>query len=79
WLSRTYAPKLQGIATSNARVTVEQNGRVLESIVVPPGPFEINNLGAISSGDLIMTITEENGSKRTEHFPVTIMGNLLRP
>ncbi|EDW6064641.1 PefC/AfrB family outer membrane usher protein [Salmonella enterica subsp. enterica serovar Oslo] len=79
WLSRTYAPKLQGIATTNARVTVEQNGRVLKSIVVPPGPFEINNLGAISSGDLVMTITEENGSKRTEHFPVTVMGNLLRP
>ncbi len=79
WLSRTYAPKLQGIATSNARVTVEQNGRVLESIVVPPGPFEISDLGAISSGDLVMTITEENGSKRTERFPVTVMGTLLRP
>lgn len=79
WLSRTYAPKLQGIATSNARVTVEQNGRILESIVVPPGPFEISNLGAISSGDLIMTITEENGSKRSERFPVTVMSNLLRP
>lgn len=79
WLSRTYAPKLQGIATSNARVTVEQNGRVLESIVVPPGPFEVSNLGAISNGDLIMTVTEENGSKRTERFPVTVMNNLLRP
>lgn len=79
WLSRTYAPKLQGIAVSNARVTVEQNGRILESIVVPPGPFEISNLGAINSGELLMTITEENGSKRTERYPVTIMNNLLRP
>lgn len=79
WLSRTYAPKLQGIAMSNARVTVEQNGRILDSIVVPPGPFEIRNLGAISSGDLIMTVTEENGSKRTQRFPVTVMSNLLRP
>ncbi|EBF0116115.1 outer membrane usher protein PefC [Salmonella enterica subsp. enterica] len=79
WLSRTYAPRLQGIATSNARVTIEQNGRVLESVVVPPGPFEISNLGSISSGDLVMTITEENGSKRSERFPVTVMSNLLRP
>ncbi|EEB3187816.1 fimbria/pilus outer membrane usher protein, partial [Salmonella enterica] len=79
WLSRTYAPKLQGIATSNARVTIEQNGRILESIVVPPGPFEISKLGAISNGDLIMTIIEENGTKRTERFPVTVMSNLLRP
>lgn len=39
-----YAPQITGIAQTNAKVTVAQNGRVLYQTTVA-GPFNISDLG----------------------------------
>ncbi|HEM0469445.1 PefC/AfrB family outer membrane usher protein [Escherichia coli] len=79
WNSRAYSPVINGIARTHARVTIEQSGYTLKSIVVPPGPFVINDLNGVYSGDLIMKIYEEDGSVRELRFPVAVLPNLLRP
>ena len=33
-----YAPTIRGVAQTNARVTVRQNGYIIYSTYVPPGP-----------------------------------------
>ena len=63
---RNFAPVIRGTATSNARVTVRQNGAVVYETTVPPGPFAINDLPVASlSGDLYVTVREADGTTRT--------------
>ncbi|UJD81799.1 fimbrial biogenesis outer membrane usher protein [Serratia rubidaea] len=63
---RGFAPTVRGIANSNARVTIRQNGTVIYQTYVPPGAFTINDLYPTSaSGDLQVTITEADGSERS--------------
>lgn len=79
WDSHAYSPVINGIAHTHARVTIEQSGYTLKSIVVPPGPFTIDDINGVYSGDLIMKIYEEDGSVREQRFPVAVLPNLLRP
>lgn len=79
WNSHAYSPVINGIAHTHARVTIEQSGYTLKSIVVPPGPFTIDDINGVYSGDLIMKIYEEDGSVREQRFPVAVLPNLLRP
>lgn len=74
-----YAPVINGIAKSNARVTITQSGVVLHSQMVPPGPFNITKINGIRSGELLMTVTEEDGSEQQTRIPVTLIANLLSP
>ncbi|MDR0806542.1 MAG: fimbrial biogenesis outer membrane usher protein [Enterobacteriaceae bacterium] len=61
-----YAPIIRGVAQSNATVEIKQNDYVIYQSNVTPGPFEITDLVANSgSGDLVVTVTEADGSKRT--------------
>ncbi|MBB1585007.1 fimbria/pilus outer membrane usher protein [Serratia sp. OS31] len=63
---RGFAPTVRGIANSNARVTVKQNGAVIYQTYVPPGAFVLNDLyPTASSGDLTVTITEADGRERS--------------
>lgn len=63
---RGFAPTVRGIASSNAQVTVKQNGSVIYQTYVSPGAFTINDLYPTSSGgDLQVTIKESDGSIRT--------------
>lgn len=63
---RGFAPVVRGIANSNAKVTVKQNGSVIYQTYVAPGPFVISDLyPTSSSGDLLVTITETGGAERT--------------
>lgn len=63
---RGFAPTVRGIANSNAQVTIKQNGSVIYQTYVPPGAFTINDLyPTSSSGDLLVTIKEADGSTRT--------------
>lgn len=63
-----FAPVVRGIAQSNARVTVRQNGYLIYQTYVPAGAFTITDLyPTSSSGDLEITITENTG---TEHRSV---------
>ncbi len=61
-----YAPVIRGTAESNATVEVRQNGFVIYTTTVAPGPFAISDLAPSgSNGDLDITIIEADGSRRT--------------
>jgi outer membrane usher protein len=67
---RVYAPTIRGIAETNATVEVRQNGYLLYSGSVSPGPFEISDIyPSGSNGDLSVTVVEANG--RTRSFTQT--------
>jgi outer membrane usher protein len=76
---RGYAPTVRGVAHSFARVSVSQHGYVIYETWVAAGPFVINDLfpGA-QSGDLEVTITESDGTKRTFTQPYSAIPFMLR-
>ncbi|WP_261373428.1 fimbria/pilus outer membrane usher protein [Yersinia massiliensis] len=77
---RGFAPQINGVANSNARVTVRQNGYVVYETYVAPGPFEIKDLfQAGMSGDLDVSVTEADGSVRTFVVPYSSLPVMLRP
>jgi outer membrane usher protein len=77
---RGFAPVVRGIALSNAKVTVNQNGNLLYETTVPPGPFEINDLYATGyGGDLDVVVTESDGSRRSFAVPYSSVPQALRP
>lgn len=76
---RGYAPVIRGLAQSNAKVSVEQNGREIYQLTVPPGPFEINDLYPTNyQGNLTLVITEADGTRRTTEIPYAAVPNSLR-
>jgi outer membrane usher protein len=63
---RGFAPVVRGIAKSSAQITIRQNGYVIYQTYVAPGPYAIRDLYATTgSGDLHVTVREENGSEET--------------
>lgn len=61
-----YAPIIRGTAESNATVEVRQNGYVIYTTTVAPGPFAITDLTPSgSNGDLEIDIIEADGSRRS--------------
>uniref|UniRef100_UPI0036F1C129 fimbria/pilus outer membrane usher protein n=1 Tax=Siccibacter colletis TaxID=1505757 RepID=UPI0036F1C129 len=75
---RNYAPILQGIAETNARVTVTQHGQKVYETVVPPGPFTLDDIGVMGyGGDMEMTITEADGRQRVQTIPFSAPPMLL--
>jgi outer membrane usher protein len=76
---RGFAPVIRGIARSNAKVTVKQNGYVIYQSYVAPGAFTINDLyPTASSGDLNVTITEADGSERAFSQPFSAVPIMQR-
>lgn len=77
---RSYAPTVRGVAETNARVLVRQNGMVLTEINVAPGPFEINDLSTAGyGGDLEVVVVEADGRERSFLVPYASIPQLLRP
>ncbi|AZQ51082.1 fimbria/pilus outer membrane usher protein [Burkholderia cenocepacia] len=77
---RYYAPVVRGVAQSNARVTIRQRGYLVHETTVAPGPFEIDDLQAMSyGGDLNVTVTEANGDTHSFVVPFATTVQLLRP
>ncbi|MDF0606189.1 fimbrial biogenesis outer membrane usher protein [Neisseriaceae bacterium TC5R-5] len=77
---RGYAPIVRGVANSNAKVEIWQNGFLLRQTTVSPGPFEITDLSATgSSGNLRVLITEANGFQHEFTVPFASVAQLLRP
>lgn len=75
-----YAPVVRGIASTNARVTIRQNGFIIHESTVSPGAFEIQDLNPTSdSGDLIVTVTEADGRANTFVVPFSSVARSLRP
>ena len=81
---RGYAPTVQGDAETNATVEIRQNGYLLYSTNVSPGPFVIDDIYPNgSNGDLEVTVIEADGRKRvfTQAFaslPQMVRKGMLR-
>ncbi|UJB29627.1 fimbria/pilus outer membrane usher protein [Chromobacterium sp. Beijing] len=76
---RGYAPVVRGQAQSNAVVEVRQNGYTLYRANVPPGPFELTDIfPSGSNGDLEITVTEADGSKRVTQQSFSSLPLMLR-
>ncbi|OZB62073.1 MAG: hypothetical protein B7X39_03815 [Lysobacterales bacterium 14-68-21] len=77
---RGYAPTVRGVADSNAKVTIRQNGMVIYQTTVAPGPFLIDDLYATGyGGDLQVSVTEANGRVHGFSVPYASVPQLLRP
>lgn len=75
-----YAPVVRGVARTNAKVRITQNGNILYETTVAPGPFEINDLYPTGyGGDLNVMITEADGSVQSYAVPYAALAELLRP
>ncbi|MCT4709748.1 fimbrial biogenesis usher protein [Enterobacteriaceae bacterium H11S18] len=74
-----YAPTVRGIARTNAKITVRQNGYVIYQSYVSPGAFAISDLNPTSSsGDLDVTIEEKDGSQQSYTVPYSTVPLLQR-
>lgn len=77
---RGFAPVITGIAQSNARVTVSQNGNAIYQTYVAPGPFRIDDLyQASQGGNLTVTITESDGRVHTQDVAYSSLPVMRRP
>ena len=76
---RGYAPEITGIAQSNATVTISQQGRIIYTEQVAPGPFRIQNLSDAVSGKLDVKIEEQNGSVQEYQVDTANLPYLTRP
>lgn len=57
-----YAPVIRGTAQTNATVTIKQNGYVVYTALVAPGPFVIDDLAPISAqNDFEIIVAEADG------------------
>jgi len=77
---RGYAPVVRGVADTNAKVTVRQNGVLIYQTTVAPGPFAISDLYPTGyGGSLDVTVTEADGRVRSFSVPYASVVQLLRP
>jgi len=61
-----FAPVVRGIANSDAKVTVKQNGYTIYQTNVSAGPFELRDLSQVTAGaDLEVTVEEADGTQRS--------------
>ncbi|EMS4515663.1 TPA: outer membrane usher protein [Escherichia coli] len=76
----SFAPIIHGVANTNAKVTITQGSYKIYETTVPPGAFVIDDLSPSGYGsDLIVTIEEADGSKRTFSQPFSSVVQMLRP
>ncbi|WP_442962596.1 fimbria/pilus outer membrane usher protein [Pseudomonas nitroreducens] len=77
---RGYAPQIHGVAATNARVVVSQNGHDIYETTVAPGPFVINDLGGTSyQGDLNVRVIEADGQVSSFTVPFAAVSDSMRP
>lgn len=76
---RGYAPQITGIAETNARVIVTQQGRVLYDSTVPAGPFSIQDLDSAIRGRLDVEVIESSGQRKTFNVDTAYVPYLTRP
>lgn len=76
---RGFAPVVRGFAQSNAKVTIRQNGAIIYQTYVSPGPFALNDLYPTSySGNLDVTVEEDNGSQQSFVVPFSSLAIMQR-
>jgi len=76
---RGYAPVVHGVAQSNARVSISQNGREIYQTSVSAGSFVIDDLSPTSdNGDLEVTVEEADGSVNRFSLPFAALPQSVR-
>lgn len=76
---RGYAPEVTGMARTNARVVIRQQGRVLYDTQVAPGAFRIQDLNDAVSGKLDVSVEEQDGSVQKFEVDTANIPYLTRP
>lgn len=76
---RGYAPEVVGIAKTNAKVVISQQGRVIYETQVASGPFRIQDLSSAVSGTLDVRVEEQDGSVQTFQVNTARIPYLSRP
>ncbi|MEZ2604121.1 fimbria/pilus outer membrane usher protein [Kluyvera intermedia] len=76
---RGYAPEVSGVAKTNAKVTISQQGRVLYQTQVAPGPFRIQDLSDAVTGKLDVKVEEQGGEIQTFTVNTSDIPYLTRP
>lgn len=76
---RGYAPEVTGVAKTNAKVTISQQGRVIYETTVAAGPFRIQDLNDAISGKLDVKVQEQDGSVKTFQVDTASVPYLTRP
>lgn len=77
---RGYAPVIRGIASSNAEVSIRQNGYLIYQQNVAPGAFEISDLfSTTNSSDQEVTVKEADGTEHHFTQPYSSTAVMLRP
>lgn len=76
---RGYAPEVAGVAKTNAKVTVSQQGRVIYETTVAAGPFRIQDLNSAVSGKLDVKVEEQDGSTQNFQVDTASIPYLTRP
>lgn len=76
---RGYAPEVTGVARTNARVIISQQGRVLYESQVASGPFRIQDINDAVSGQLDVRVEEQDGSVQAFRMHTASVPYLTRP
>lgn len=76
---RGYAPEVSGIAHTNARVVILQQGQIIYQSTVPAGPFRIQTLSSVLTGKLNVRVEEQNGEVQRFDVDASAVPYLTRP
>ncbi len=76
---RGYAPEVTGVARTNAKVVISQQGRVLYETQVASGPFRIQDINDAVSGQLDVRVEEQDGSVQEFRLDTASIPYLTRP
>ncbi|HGP1029841.1 TPA: outer membrane usher protein [Serratia marcescens] len=76
---RGYAPEVTGVARTNAKVIIRQQGRVLYETQVAAGPFRIQDINDAVSGQLDVRVEEQDGSVQEFKMDTASIPYLTRP
>lgn len=76
---RGYAPEVVGVARTNAKVTISQEGRILYESYVAPGPFRIQDINSAVSGQMHVRVEEADGHVQEFNMDTASIPYLTRP
>ncbi|XTZ38508.1 outer membrane usher protein [Salmonella enterica] len=76
---RGYAPEVTGVARTNAKVTISQQGRIIYETTVASGPFRIQDLNTALTGKLDVKVQEQDGSEQNFQVDTANIPYLTRP
>jgi outer membrane usher protein PapC len=76
---RGYAPEVAGVAKTNAKVVISQQGRVIYETQVAVGPFRIRDINDAVSGELDVRVEEQDGTVQAFKINTASIPYLTRP